>query len=243
MTAAAHSTYLRKLARETDRTRLVRARAAVREARSHKRTARQRARKLCERARIAFRRWRSRSRVELKKQIAALRAELVTTTARRRARVQACCGRSARARARAAGDAAIAKARGELAQLLDERKRERTWSGRGVLRPAPLKARERAQESDHAVEVNLTPDQLTVWRKVKAQIHGSARMSRTEAFEHWLHDHSADVGRILAQDAEEAYQRAVRDEVKERGRGRSKRSDAQLASYVAAELGRGAVPF
>jgi hypothetical protein len=242
MTPAARARWLRKLARETDRARLARARGAVQQARAAKRSARARALAACRRARTHFRRWLTGQRAALRKRIESLRARLKAETATRRARIQACCGKTERQRARAAGDAAIARARAELAELLKERRRERVWS-----RPNPLKGaalgRTRAQESDHSVAVNLTPDELIVWGKVKAKIHGTDRMSRTEAFQHWMHDHRGEVARILAQDADEAYQRAVRNEAKERQRMRSARSDRQLASYVARELAAGDVPF
>lgn len=242
MTEAQRKRWLRKLARETDRARLVRARAAVKEARAGKRSARARARRACLKARVHFKRWLARERVQVRQRIAQLRAQLRTETKTRRARVQACCGRAERQRVKASSDAAIAKARAELAQLQRERKRERTWTRADSPRPGLARSpRERRQESDHEVASNLSADEGIVWAKVKAKIKATPRMTRTEAFQHWLHDNSADVARILAADAEQAYQHAVRDEAKQRKLMKRARSPRELRNYVAAELAD--VPF
>lgn len=240
--ATPHQRWLRKLARDTDRKRLEAARRALRDARAAKRTARARARSACARARAGFKRWVKAQRAALQRRIAALRLALRTRIDTRRARLKACCGAEERARVRAASDARIAAARAELDQLQRERRRERVWARKDPhAAPIATRAREAKQESDHEVEVNLSPDELIVWRQVRRQIRGSDRMSRTEAFQHWMHDHSSDVARIIAEDAELAYRQALRDEQKQRAAMRSTRTDKQLRRYVAAELD--AVPF
>jgi hypothetical protein len=50
-------------------------------------------------------------------------------------------------------------------------------------------AAERRSESDDAVRANVPPEYLGLWEKVKGSIRGSDRMSRTEAFLHWIEEH------------------------------------------------------
>jgi hypothetical protein len=241
MSTATHRAWLRKIARDTDRKRMKLARDAVRSAREFKRTARARARKACLKARTAFRRWVKAQRAALQKRIAQLRAQLKARIATRRVKLAACCGREERARTRAEADARVLLARAELAELQLARKRERIWSKRDP-HAAPIATRaDKRGEADHQVEVNLSPDELIVWQRVKGKVRGSDRMSRTEAFQHWLHEHSADVHRILIEHAEREVERAIRDEYKERQRAKSSRSDRELSRYLASELE--AVPF
>jgi hypothetical protein len=74
------------------------------------------------------------------------------------------------------------------------------------------KKKESVSESDDEVESNITdPALLLVWRTVKRSIHGSDKMERYEAFEHWVHEHPEEVMAILAEQlepTEEEFQRA-----------------------------------
>lgn len=73
------------------------------------------------------------------------------------------------------------------------------------------KKKESVSESDDEVESNITdPALLLVWRTVKRSIHGSDKMERYEAFEHWVHEHPEEVMAILAdklEPTEEEFQR------------------------------------
>jgi hypothetical protein len=225
----AETAWLKKLARDTAREQLRRARLGVRDARAAKRVAQARANEVCRAARVALKEWRTTERARVTAEIARLRRELQSGLEMRRARVRQCCGPD-RVKVRAESDARIAGTRAALAAILDARKLERTWSAKG----APSSRRERTAESDHDVEVNLSPDQLPVWHEVKQQIKATPRMSRTEAFLQWMHDHSADVEHILARDAERAYEEAVRDEARHRRMLSSPpHSAAKLRAYVA----------
>jgi len=241
VTDRARRQWLRQLARETDRARLVRAREAVRAARTARRTARARARELCASARQAFKAWRTKRRAWLAAELTRIRERVRAETEQRRARVARCCGKEQRERVRAAGDAAIAAALEALEQLREEKRRERTWTRKDSAAPGLARVRERKAESDHEVEANLSPDELIVWKRVKREIKGTPRMSRLEAFQHWAHDHGAEVAQYIADDAEAYYARAVRDEQRERERAHKPRTDRQLARDVRAELD--AVPF
>lgn len=57
-------------------------------------------------------------------------------------------------------------------------------------------AAESRAESDHAVRVNLPRELVPVFDKVKREIHGSARRSRTEAFLEWAEENPARVYEI-----------------------------------------------
>ena len=236
-TTTAHQRWLRKLARDTDRKRMTAARAKVREARTAKKTARARAKVACNRARAVFKRWVAHQRKMLKKRIEELRKQLRERIATQRERLRACCGKEARAKARATSDERIQAARAELDQLLAEKRRERVWSRKDP-HAAPIATRsEKKSEADHEVEVNLTADELIVWQRVKNKIQGSDRMSRTEAFRHYVHDNSADVARFIIEDAERGYQEAIANERAEREAQRGTRTDAELARLVVEELG------
>jgi len=240
-TPAARVRWLKKLARETAREKLRRARHQVREARAAKKSARARARRVCARARTKFGRWVKRERARLKQQIAQLRAQLKTQSTRYRTRLQKCCGKEQRARVRQEADASIGKARAQLLALDEERKLEKLWSGAGSLIGGPLKAKDKKAESDGQVMKNLSEDELVIWRRVKGKIKASDRMSRTEAFQQWVHDHSSEVAEIFADEAEAQYRQAVRDEQQERKRAAGSRSHRALAAYVGEALEE--VPF
>lgn len=233
--------WLRKLAKDTAREQLRRARLAVRDAKAAKRAARTRANETCAAARVALKEWRTTERERVRLEIARLRAELRSGLEERRERVRKCCGPD-RLQVRAESDSRIAAMRAALAAMLDERRRERTWSGKAKA-GAPSSAssgtarRERREEGDHDVEVNLSPDQLLVWREVKGRIKATPRMSRTEAFLQWMHDHSADVARIVSAEAEKAYKQAVREEAAHRAMASNPpQSESKLREYISTGL-------
>jgi hypothetical protein len=246
---ASHAAYLRKLADETVRERLARARDGVKAAQAHKRTATRRARETCAAARLATRAWIVKARRELAVEIEQLRGELRDRIAHKREAVRACCGPD-RARVRAEADQQIDAKRAELEQLKDERRRERTWSKPDKRTPSQRRARvrEQRQESEHDVTSDLSPDELVVWQAVRSKIPaGNDRISRLERFRHWLHEHQGEVIRILDDDAERQVNEAIEREQIERQearafkRGMHKATDRELRDYVAADLE--AVPF
>jgi len=240
VTVDARAKWLKKLGREAQRHRLARARAAVLEARRHRRSARARARKACSSARARARAWITKARALLRTKIDKLRAELRARIEHRRAAVKACCSQDRKA-VRAQADAHVNAARAALEALRIEHRRERAWT-RTDAKHAPTSRKVAKAESDHAVEVNLGTDELIVWHAVKSKIHGNARMSRTEAFAHWMHEHSGDVARILEADAEQGYREAIKREKRERAEMKQAlRSPVKMRDLVRAELD--AVPF
>lgn len=242
-----NAAWLRKLATDTQREKLRRARAAVDEARDARRTARARARFACKKARGAVTLWVVRERERLRVEIERLRSDLRKQIDARRASVRKCCGPDKR-RTREEHDAKVAATRETLEQLRQEHRRARIWT-KPDDRAKPARAtrleqaRQRYAESNDAVEANLSPDELIVWRKVHQRIQPSSRASRLEQFQHWLHDHAGEVGRILEEDAQHWLQKALKDQARERKGLRSTRgkSARELAELVRGELD--AVPF
>jgi hypothetical protein len=51
---------------------------------------------------------------------------------------------------------------------------------------------EHRKEADEAVETNLSPHEIALWRKMKARWKGTPH-ARLEAFRHYLHDHPGEL--------------------------------------------------
>jgi hypothetical protein len=203
--------WLARMAREADREALRRLRLGVRAARTHRRTAVRRAREACKNARLAVKSRVIADRERTRAAVERLRAKLRERIASERQKVRDCCSTDRQA-VKAAAAEKIERARAELAELKSRRAREQLWARKG---PALTRA-DRKSESDSAVEAELSPDELIVWRKVKGQIKPRARMSRHEAFTHWLHEHAGEVAQILSDDADRELARLTRDEARQR---------------------------
>jgi hypothetical protein len=106
---------------------------------------------------------------------------------------------------------------------------------------------EAQQESDSAVEQNISPDLLPVWRRVKRKIKAKPNMSRTEVFEHWVMENQGDVQIMINEEAEAGVAELVRQEQEQRelaGQDISKWGDAALlGSYDEMRMAEGDVPF
>ena len=138
------------------------------------------------------------------------------------------------ARARLTDD--IERARAELEAerkyQADLRRIER--GNRAARRGAPRTSRaERRSESDDEVRVNLPPELVPLFEKVKRGIKGSARESRTEAFLRYAEEHPREVLAVLDDQADavvremERQQRAARPPRKAAPpRARTRRAEA-----------------
>ena len=207
---------LEGMAREADRARMRKARQALKTARASKRELVARAQEVVTRARAVLRAWRPEARRVLEQEIRELREKARTWPPEQRQHLRA---EVARRRAelgamvlqvtgvRSAAQARVLEAKRALMQRRDEKKLERTWA-----RDAAITWREKHMQSDSDVRANLSADELTVWEVVKARVHGSARMSRTESFHHWCHEHSAEVAEILARGLERELDALEREE-------------------------------
>lgn len=147
--------------------------------------------------------------------IAALRAELREVIKEKREEIARC--KLAKYTTREAATRAVNDAIRVWAEERQLQAEIRRAEGRGKnAKPAKITAREKRKESDDEVRNNLTPELVPVWEAMKSKIRPGARMSRTEAFLQWAHDHSADVARLMAdaaeQDADRRFAAMVEEE-------------------------------
>jgi hypothetical protein len=86
---------------------------------------------------------------------------------------------------------------------------------------------ERRGESDDEVRGNIPPEFVGLWERVKRRIRGSDRMTRTEAFLHYAHEHPSEVLEVL----EDRTENLIRElEAKERAAARALRRKRPPAS-------------
>lgn len=131
---------------------------------------------------------------------AKAKAEAAELRERRRALVEACRV------ATGEGREAVARAKAALAAFRAEQRERAESAKRPKLRRTGAESR---AESDDEVRRNIEPELRAVWRRVKKTIHGSARLSRTEAFREWCGRNPAEVERIQWEDAERDVDRLV----------------------------------
>ena len=194
MTPAEGRRQRRELMRQIDREHKLTARrklaelvAALRDARALRKGALVQARQRCLSERIAARaRAREMWRVGLEALRQAVKQERLTAR-------QACSADLAAARGIADK---IGRARAELeAERRFRRDMQRIERGNRA-RMLEFKAtskKERRSESDDEVRGNIPPELASLWGRVKGQIKGSERMTRTEAFLHYAHEHPDEV--------------------------------------------------
>jgi hypothetical protein len=160
--------------KKSNRARVLELRAKVRQLRAERSRAIARARAACKRRRSGV--------PTLKQAAAMLRAA--------RAEARATCDgelaaakvlKTAEARARAERDA-------EKKHQATMRRLERQGKARESER-RPTLARTRVSESDDEVRGNIPPELVALFERVKRQIRGSDRMTRTEAFLQYAHEH------------------------------------------------------
>lgn len=192
----------RAIAKQRDRDLRKRARARLRELAATIREAK-RARK----GKVAEVRATCRTnRTAYREQIAAARTELRRLIEEKRAEVARC--KTAPREARAQADRMILEAIRELAeerQLQAELRRAEGRAGK-----TRITISEKRGEDDDAVRGNLDPELVPIFDRVRTKIRATPRMSRTEAFLHWAHDHAGEVARMQAEIAEEEAEREFR---------------------------------
>lgn len=98
------------------------------------------------------------------------------------------------------------------------------------------KAVESITESDSQVEGNIPDELAAVWRRVKGQIKGSPRRSRTEAFFEWVAEHRSDVLRIVDAQVEADVDELVMHEETMRKRVRSPKAYRRMSDQQLAEV-------
>ena len=159
--------------------------------------------------------------------LAATQAEIAAL----RAAAAGTCGvAGSKARARAAESFARAASALDSEQRYYAQIRRLSAKPKHTRAEAQRAARERARESDDQVETNLPRELVPVWHERAPKTRATERASRTEVFLQWVHDHPADVERIVTRDIDAQVAAWVREE-REHVR-RSKRSRAQLRDEV-----------
>lgn len=129
--------------------------------------------------------------------------------------------RAAVATVDATAEQAVGAARSAFGEERRHQRQQAVWDRKRMLPGSPApgqalashRARERAQESSEEVERDLPDELLPVWKVMQHEFHGTERMTRTEAFLHWVHDHSADVYQILEADAARHLARLQHEEL------------------------------
>ena len=186
MTPAAHRAWLKRVARESDREKLATLRLELKRARAAAKQRRIDARATCRNARVTVKEWarlerqRTRDAIELKR----LNARHTCDTGRAAVLTHMETKRAKTAR---------------LAEVRAEQAREKLWS-RSV-RKARVRSSARAETVDE-VRRNLSPDEAWLYEQIRSKLKPRARMSATEVFHHWLHEHQGDALRLLDERAQ-----------------------------------------
>ncbi len=100
-------------------------------------------------------------------------------------------------------------------------------------------AKERRAESDDEVRANIPVELVRVFERVRRSIRGTPRMSRTEAFLHWVDENPDEVYAIQEAQAEKAFRKLLAEQTRlERARAPELRRAVRRA-----ETALEAVPF
>jgi hypothetical protein len=196
------------------------------EARSVHRSRRRRARLACGMGRLALRDYQRAERVRLRAEQRAQRERLRARLEgeRRQARENCALAQlSARQVSGVEGRAlALSAARSEQAETARIAKiwRSSRASKRGAVSVA------RIAQSDEAVARDIPPELVPVFERVKGSIRGGPRMSRTEAFLHWIHDNPEEAVAIQSEAAERDVDRLWSQLERERDEARPKKRRA-----------------
>ncbi|UCC72339.1 MAG: hypothetical protein JSV86_18525 [Gemmatimonadota bacterium] len=179
--------------RAAERKKLAELRARVRRAKAARREA---LRQVVARGKATRRRMRGRwkalraaARERINREIATEREQMRARHNRRKERI------------RAEHTQKISKAQALLAEERRWQREQRSFAKRASAKErARRTAAEARAESDDRVEANLAtaPELVPVWRKVKRRIAARPRMSRTEAFLHWVEENPDEVLTIRA---------------------------------------------
>lgn len=225
------SSFRKRIAKELEqdyqrkaRERIKQLRDNVRRARGQRKVRRVQARSICRAARTNAR---ERAKAIRARHLELARAEIL---ALRTAATSTCSVSAQRARERALESVR----RAGLA--LDAERTYQATIKRAAAKPKLARAdvvraaRERAAESNSTVEGNLPRELIPVWRKRASLTKSTERATRTEVFLQWVHDHPADVERIMLADIDQQVEKWVREE-REHSR-RSPASRAQLQDAV-----------
>lgn len=190
-----------QMLRENDRAELAKLGKKIQRAKERRRAAMKAAVRIC-------RRNRQRVRAEVRAFREAERARInAEVSAMKQGARSACSARKQQIRAR--GGSVVAK---NTAQLREERRLQaqlRRLASDAHRRQKRTTGRERLQEDDDAVRSNLPPELVPVFDRVRKQIKGGPRTTRTEAFLQWAEENPGDVLEHQQHDAELAVKKLV----------------------------------
>jgi len=193
--------------------------------------------KAVQRCRAARQTLRERQREERARVRAHLNAELAAERQKLR---QRCEARKVKIRvlARRSEDAALREWDEERRYQAQLRRAESAFN-RKTAAAERRSSKERRAESDDEVRSNIPAELVRIFERVKRTVRGNPRMSRTEAFLHWVEEHPDDVYAIQEAEAEKSLRKLLAEQT------RLERAKApQLRRAVRrAETALEAVPF
>ncbi len=199
-------------------------RRAITEARQSSKRLRSQAVSLCQIGRMIQKERAKKIRLEGRELI---RQKIVDDKAAARA---ACDGRKSKIR----GDvkSAVARARAELKEEKRYQREIKRIESHAKKQARPTTtAKERRGESDDQVRDNIPPDLVALFERVKRQIKGSDRETRTESFLRYAEENPGEVAAAIGKEAEREIARLQREEQKEtRALRRRGVSAAELAA-------------
>jgi hypothetical protein len=176
-----------KMLKQQDRVKLIELNAQIKAARKRRQEALKTTTQSC-------RRWRVEASARAKKfrqdELARIRKE--TTELRQSARNR-CQMRRHKIRSSGARAVEVKRELRELERKHQEQQKRLAQHAKKRMAKHATSSKERRQESDDHVRGNLPPELQKVWDRVKRQIKGGPRRTRTEAFLEWAQENPGDV--------------------------------------------------
>ena len=114
-----------------------------------------------------------------------------------------------RTRAKMRGNEEVAQ---RLAVVAGERSYEKTLRGGGGPSKLRSTARERGMESDDEVRSNIAADLVPVFNKVRREIKGTPRKSRTETFLQWVEENTGEVFELMQHAADRELAKLLKEQ-------------------------------
>lgn len=202
-----------RLERRIWRQKMAALKAGVKEARTARRGAVRDVRALCRQGRVNLRERQALDKIAYRQAQKDARASFYAGLRAAREQARANCA-SAKDAARSEALTRLERRRRELAaekaEHAETMRIRRIWKA-GPERQSRRKGIEAIAESDDAVIRDLPPELVPVFEKVKREIRATPRMSRTEAFLHWIEENSEEAARIAADRAEHDVERLARE--------------------------------
>lgn len=141
--------------------------------------------------------------------------------------------------------ARIVGARASIASAIEGKKRaaskvrrddaaDRRITKHGERERARVTARELLGQSDDEVRSNLDPHLVPIFDRVRKTIHKTKHMDRTEAFQHWAHEHPHEIQEMQSENSDKELSRLLREHTRQERETERARLVAARASKAAA---------